>query len=31
MHEVDVIGAGPGGITVAHLLRQRGTDDFVNP
>ncbi|KUI36175.1 monooxygenase [Mycobacterium sp. IS-1496] len=28
-HEVVVIGAGPGGIATAHLLRQNGIDDFV--
>jgi cation diffusion facilitator CzcD-associated flavoprotein CzcO len=28
-YEVAVIGAGPGGITAAHLLRQNGIDDFV--
>ncbi|GAY13921.1 hypothetical protein [Mycobacterium sp. shizuoka-1] len=29
MREVAIIGAGPGGLTVAHLL-QSGIDDFVN-
>lgn len=28
-HEVAVIGAGPGGIAAAHLLRTRGITDFV--
>ncbi|MGB8406888.1 MAG: NAD(P)/FAD-dependent oxidoreductase [Mycobacterium sp.] len=28
-HEVVIIGAGPGGIAAAHLLQQRGIDDFV--
>lgn len=28
-HEVVVIGAGPGGIASAYLLRQNGIDDFV--
>jgi cation diffusion facilitator CzcD-associated flavoprotein CzcO len=27
--EVAIIGAGPGGIAAAHLLRSRGIDDFV--
>ena len=27
-HEVAIIGAGPGGIAAAHLLRKRGIDDF---
>ena len=29
IHDVAIIGAGPGGITAAHLLQQRGIDDFV--
>ena len=29
IHEVAIIGAGPGGITAAHLLRRNGIDDFV--
>ncbi len=29
IHEVAIIGAGPGGITAAHLLRQNGIDDFI--
>ncbi|MBN3456695.1 NAD(P)/FAD-dependent oxidoreductase [Mycobacterium sp. DSM 3803] len=28
-YEVAIIGAGPGGIATAHLLRQKGIDDFV--
>lgn len=28
-HEVVIIGAGPGGIAAAHLLQQKGIDDFV--
>ncbi|BBY29613.1 flavin-containing monooxygenase [Mycolicibacterium sediminis] len=28
-HEVAIIGAGPGGIAAAHLLRRRGIDDVV--
>ncbi|MDH6247016.1 NAD(P)/FAD-dependent oxidoreductase [Mycobacterium sp. OTB74] len=28
-HEVVIIGAGPGGIATAHLLHQKGIDDFV--
>lgn len=28
-HDVAIIGAGPGGITCGHLLRQRGITDFV--
>jgi cation diffusion facilitator CzcD-associated flavoprotein CzcO len=28
-YEVAIIGAGPGGIAAAHLLRQKGIDDFV--
>jgi cation diffusion facilitator CzcD-associated flavoprotein CzcO len=28
-HEVAIIGGGPGGIASAHLLRQKGIDDFV--
>src|SRR5690606_21948716 len=28
-YEVAIIGAGPGGIATAHLLRQRGIRDFV--
>ncbi|KUI33867.1 NAD(P)/FAD-dependent oxidoreductase [Mycobacterium sp. GA-2829] len=28
-HEVAIIGAGPGGISSAHLLQQNGIDDFV--
>ena len=29
IHEVAVIGAGPGGITAAHLLQRGGIEDFV--
>lgn len=29
IHEVAVIGAGPGGITAAHQLQQAGIEDFV--
>ena len=29
VHDVAIIGAGPGGITAAHLLRRSGIDDFV--
>ncbi|MCV7174346.1 flavin-containing monooxygenase [Mycolicibacterium sphagni] len=29
MHDVAIIGAGPGGVTAAHLLQQSGIDDFV--
>jgi len=29
IHDVAIIGAGPGGITAAHLLRRNGIDDFV--
>ena len=29
IHEVAVIGAGPGGITAAHLLQRHGIEDFV--
>jgi cation diffusion facilitator CzcD-associated flavoprotein CzcO len=29
VHQVAVIGAGPGGITAAHLLQRAGIDDFV--
>jgi cation diffusion facilitator CzcD-associated flavoprotein CzcO len=29
IHEVAIIGAGPGGITAAHLLRRNGIEDFV--
>ena len=29
VHDVAIIGAGPGGITAAHLLRRNGIDDFV--
>ena len=29
IHEVAIIGAGPGGITAAHLLRRNGINDFV--
>src|SRR4051812_34260942 len=29
MHDVAIIGAGPGGVTAAHLLHQSGIDDFV--
>ena len=29
IHEVAIIGAGPGGITAAHLLQRNGIDDFV--
>jgi cation diffusion facilitator CzcD-associated flavoprotein CzcO len=29
IHEVAVIGAGPGGITAAYLLQKQGIDDFV--
>lgn len=28
-YEVAIIGAGPGGIAAAHLLRQKGIEDFV--
>ena len=28
-YEVAIIGAGPGGIATAHLLRQKGIHDFV--
>ena len=28
-YEVAIIGAGPGGIAAAHLLRTKGIDDFV--
>jgi cation diffusion facilitator CzcD-associated flavoprotein CzcO len=28
-HDVAIIGAGPGGITAAHLLQRAGIDDFV--
>lgn len=28
-YEVAIIGAGPGGIAAAHLLRQKGIDDFI--
>jgi cation diffusion facilitator CzcD-associated flavoprotein CzcO len=28
-HEVAIIGAGPGGIAAAHLLRQKGIEDFI--
>ena len=28
-YEVAIIGAGPGGIAAAHLLRKKGIDDFV--
>jgi cation diffusion facilitator CzcD-associated flavoprotein CzcO len=28
-YEVAIIGAGPGGISAAHLLRQKGIEDFV--
>lgn len=29
LHDVAIIGAGPGGITAAHLLQRAGIDDFV--
>lgn len=29
IHDVAIIGAGPGGITAAHLLQQKGIADFV--
>ena len=29
IHEVAVIGVGPGGITAAHLLQRHGIEDFV--
>jgi cation diffusion facilitator CzcD-associated flavoprotein CzcO len=28
-YEMAIIGAGPGGIAAAHLLRQKGIEDFV--
>jgi cation diffusion facilitator CzcD-associated flavoprotein CzcO len=28
-YEVAIIGAGPGGISAAHLLRTKGITDFV--
>ena len=29
LHDVAIIGAGPGGITAAYLLQRAGIDDFV--